>query len=670
MPDLNDEEKSPTQYSPSEKVTKLIGSIWAKWQKVQEQRQAAYRFFNDRTLIDYINDSVDRFNGYIAPRVDPAADWGAKVFNNITRQKTVAIIAQITAERVKAEFFPQDQNDENDMIAAELIKKLEENSYYKNKDDEQQFYSVLEAAMRGTCIGYEGYKVDKRKIKEIIEYNPDSGEIKFKEKEITDWDDVYGETIPLFDFYPGNIWVRSMQKQPFVIWRTVLDEDVFKAEFEKFPNAKFVVAGQSPLGTTTDDRAKQSADTTTDGTTTTFVSDSIRDGQVEVIRYFDKWNDIFHVVANGVLLTPLVSPLPWDHKDYPFWKTMFEPFAEDFFYGKSLPDKLRSNQDVLNDLYRMMLDQSFLSVNPPMMSQGIENIRDERLFPGARIQVDDLSQTKVMEIPGPTPAHFNILQMVENNMKKDSLDDASSGQSGSRTTAFEIGVVKEASQKILSLFLRALEWGVRDKTELRVRNILQFYRMPQVKGILGEEDELEYRKIVLDNTDLPDNTKGRHVIQLMGQGQEMPDAEQITRAELWYMAKGQNIAFSYMSTELLKRLHLLIRIIPNSSIKMSESLRRAMELDYQKNVMTLYPDMVNREESFRSLNQAFDKVHEKMVTPAPQGQMPGQVPGQPGGAQPNAAPASAPSMNTPNSAAQAGVPDATSTSNSIRNIPA
>jgi hypothetical protein len=656
MPELLKKEEETVIYSPSEKEQKIIDAIWSRWQKANDQRTQSYRYFNDRSLIEYVNDSVDRFNGYIEPRMDPAGDWGAKVFNNVTRSKTVAIIANITAERVRAEFFPQDQLSQDDMRAAQLIKHVEDYTYYKNKDDQQQFFTTLEAAVKGTAIGYEGYKLDKRKIKEIEDFNPETGEVKFKDSEITDWDDVYGENIPLFDFYPGNIYEREMQKQPFVIWRTVLDEDVFRAEFEKYKNVDKVQTSAQMMGVETQENS---------GDDEKYVTEGVKDDMIEVIRYFNKWTDEFHIIANGVLLTKTSSPLPWDHKSYPFWSTIFEPFAEDFFYGKSVPDKMRSNQDILNTLYRMMLDQTFLSINPPILTQGVENIRDEGLYPGRRISMDDVGNSKIMEIPGPQPAHFQIMKMVEDNLKKESLDDPSSGTSGSRTSAFEVGVSKEAAQKLLSLFLRCLEWGVRDKTELRVKNILQFYRLPKY-GELDPSGLEAYRRVVIDDTNLADGTKGRQVIQMTPSEDKLPTKNQITGAEVEYMKQGENVAFSFMTTDLLKNLDLKIKIIPNSSLKMSEALKRALELDYQGKVTQLYPDMLNREEGFREFNEAFDKDPQKMKM-----QSPSPTPMEPGApAGPGAGPSAGPSSMTPNSAAAAGVPTANSTSNSMRNMAA
>src|SRR3972149_7973779 len=112
MPELKEKADSVVLYNPTDSEQQIIGAIWTKWKDAESQRMGQFRYFNDRSLGDYVQDSVDRFNGYLEPRTDPAAEWGAKVFNNVTRNKTIAIIAAITNERVRAEFFAQNMEDE------------------------------------------------------------------------------------------------------------------------------------------------------------------------------------------------------------------------------------------------------------------------------------------------------------------------------------------------------------------------------------------------------------------------------------------------------------------------------------------------------------------------------------------------------------------------------
>lgn len=688
MPDLLtefDQATKPTNvYQPSDKEMEVISAIWTKWLRARAQREQQYRHFNDRSLREYVSDSVDRWNGYVPPRQDPAADWGAKVFDNVTRNKVISIMAQVTAEQTKAEFFATLDGDEGDRRAAELMKHLHDYTWYKNKDDEQQFYTVLEANVKGTAVGYEGYKLDRRTIKEIDNYNPDTGEISFHESTIEDYNDVYGEIIPLLDFYPGNIFVRDMQKQPYVIWRTVMDWDVFQAEFEHYDNAKNVLPASSM---TMNQAAGEATQMTREDRSMimneTYVSQNLLPNQVEVLRYFDKWNDEFHITANNTLLTKTTSPLPWDHKNYPFWKTVYEPFETAFFYGKSLPDKLKYDQDVLNSLYEMMLDQSYLSINPPILTQGVEGIRDEFLYPGRRIQVEDVTQTREMNISAPGNAHFQMIQMVKTNIDKSSYDNALSGLSGTRITAFQVGIAKEQAQKILAVFLRTLEWGVRDKMDLRIKNILQFYRLPMKIAKIAGEDKVQYRQIILQNSILADGTKGKQVVNIVNGPGDLPTQQSLNDKELGHLNRGENVALSYVTTEMLKSIDLTFRIIPNSSLQMSEALKRALELDYQQKANLLYGDLLNRDEAFREFNEAFDKDPMKMTNQGQSMMQPGQ-PGQPGQAPPSAPPGANPGAVPPGgiqpaqqgavpiprqpfNAAQAGVPTLTSNLNSLRN---
>lgn len=621
-----------SQYKPTKEEDEKIGFIWERFQSADQVRKTPYRYFNDRSLIEYINDSVDRFNGYIEPREDPAADWGSKVFNNVTRNKTISIIAQATSERVKAEFFAQNRDNPEDRAAARISKKFDDHAAYINRDEEGQFLTCLEASVKGTVIGFESFKIDSRKVKELSGYDPNTAKVLWDEKTVTDWNDVYSEIIPLLDIYPGNIWERDIQKQPYIFWRTILSYDQFRTAFKKYPNStKVPKAGQMMQGGT-DETAKIP------------LSVDLEGEDVEVIRYFCKNDDEFHIMANGVLLTQLDSFFPWNHKRYPFWKTIFEPFAIDFFYGKSLPDKLKSDQDVLNTLYRMMIDQTYLGINKPIVTSSVENLKDTYLFPGAKYEVDDVAQFREVEISDVSSSQFKMLELVQSSLTKSSIDDPSQGVAGSRSTAFEVGVAREAAVRLLSLFLRALESGVRDKTELRLMNQFQFYQLPErVEEITGPEDAAffnKYKQIVLDKTVLSDGTVGTQVIRIVEDSEQVPDRMSLDQQETDLMGRGSNVAFSYVTKQWLQDIELKVHIIPNSSVKMSEALQRATEIDYQKTAITLYPDIVNKAEMFRELNEVYDKDPNRMVAQSPEESAVQFTP--PGGEQPASKPMGAP----------------------------
>jgi hypothetical protein len=140
--------------------------------------------------------------------------------------------------------------------------------------------------------------------------------------------------------------------------------------------------------------------------------------------------------------------------------------------------------------------------------------------------------------------------------------------------------------------------------------------------------------------------------------------------ELQLMKEGQNVAFSFITTDKLKNIDLLFKIIPNSSVKMSEAMQRVVELDYQKTAAELFPDLIDRQKAFEDLNTAFGKDSSKLKAATPQMPAPVGAGTPPGGSQPGALPQSGPSITSPNSLATAGAPVANTTANSNRNVPA
>ena len=177
----------------------------------------------------------------------------------------------------------------------------------------------------------------------------------------------------------------------------------------------------------------------------------------------------------------MIAPLPFTHKELPFWDVKFD-FYGDFFYGKSLPDRLKSMQDVLNVLTNMLLDQSFLTIFPPLLTSGFDSIEDDYLRPGRRTPIDTqglpLNQAfMTLDLGTPGNWHQFILEYTKNIMEQASVDQIQSGQAGvgERTTAQEIRTASEGVAAMLGLFQRMINTGIRRKALLRGANILQFW---------------------------------------------------------------------------------------------------------------------------------------------------------------------------------------------------
>src|SRR3990167_7142505 len=81
-------------YSPSEKDQESTAHVFERHWAMSQMRDKSHRYFNDRTLIEYIDDSTKRWNGYVPPRDDLQFDWQARGFLNFTRNSVVTFLSK------------------------------------------------------------------------------------------------------------------------------------------------------------------------------------------------------------------------------------------------------------------------------------------------------------------------------------------------------------------------------------------------------------------------------------------------------------------------------------------------------------------------------------------------------------------------------------------------
>lgn len=605
----------------SEKDKKLIAKWYDYYHTMRDTMDQSYRYFNDRTLIDYINDSTKRFNGYI-PEREGKYDWQSHVFSNATRNKTMALFAKIGLQAPDVKIRAVDRKNNLSKKASNIIHDCYEYSNVKSNASMAYFNETLDCAVKGTVVVYEGYKVKERKIKEITSYEPLTGEITFDEKTIRDYDDCYSEICNLPDFFIWNIYEEDIQNQSRIIWRKIMLKDEFKTLFAKFPNVDKVKAGQELSPAEEKEFYKEQWGTELE-------SDSI-----EVLYCFDKDNDEYVIIANGVKMQD--SPFPWNHKQYPFAKTVFEKFDVRFFYGKSLPDKMLSDQDTLNTLYNMALDKTFLSIFPPILDSTINEIEDEMLVPGRRMPVEDINSMKELGIKSVDSSHFNMLELVSKNIDLSSVSTTQQGQAGSGSTAREVVLAEENARMLLGVFNFLLEDLVWKKAKLRIANILQFYSQPNKVEVFTNKgkDEIQekFREITLDNIGLEDGKTGIKKIRLteeLSPEKKLLRKKEISKEERDLKIKeGIDIEILEVPASYIRQLSVDLSIVKNSGYLSSKSTDMALGLEYIKYVTTLFPELVNKEALFEDLNEMYEKDTERLKAQAPQ--QPQQNPQQAG----------------------------------------
>jgi hypothetical protein len=587
------------QFYCSEKEKAVLADIVDLFRKTQAARDQRFQYFDGQNLIEYIEDSVLRFNTNVDER-EGIEDWQAAVNDGFTRNKVLAILGKIREVLPIATFTGRgDEDSQKGIILSTLYQ------YVEDMDDYEEFMThyLLEAIVKGTAIGYEDVHYQNKKIRDVTGIGDD---IKISEKN-EKTTKLFASIVPLEEFYPSSPSIRKIKDMPYAFWRTVMPYSTFVEGFGHYRKSELVTPKQSFL----DNEMKPYY--------YDFMDESTADGSVEVIRFYDKLNDQFVIIANGIWLNSIVtsddseeiSPLPWSHKDLPFFDTKFDFFGSDFFYGKSLPDRLKSMQDILNVLTNMLLDQSFLTIFPPLLTNGFDSIEDDYLRPGRRTPVDTqglpISQAfQVLQSPTPSGWHQYILEYTRQVMEEASIDKVSQGMAGAgdRTTAQEIRVAASGVAAMLQLFATMVHTAIKRKAMLKTSNILQFGMNPEapiVRAVLGDSASEDLQRafsiIKVDNSVLSQGKRGTRVIEMYKSKAELPTPSNVrARAKINKLESGNEVEIVAIPPTYLRNFEFDVKVVPNPASQSTKEVEKALQLEKLRVYLSFFPELVNKKE--------------------------------------------------------------------------
>jgi hypothetical protein len=592
---LEADQEFPT-IDPSAKEQSVVSSVFQKFRNSADDRNRNFEYFDGINLIDYIDDCVRRFVTNIDER-DDIEDWQSRIHDPFTRNKVIAILGKIIRVLPMAQFTGRgDEDHRKGIILTSLYEYAEEVDDY----EELMINVLLECIVKGTAIGYEGLEKKTRLVRNISGTND---EITITEdKETTSR--LYGAVVPLEEFYPASVGFRNIKMMPYCFWATEVPYQKFLQDWGMYSRSSRVQPKKSNDGSNKQKQFYQD-----------YISGNIQEGNVEIIRYYNKDVDEYVIIANGVWINPIgneeISPLPFNHKELPFWDIKYDLFGSDFFYGKSLPDKLKSLQDVLNVLNNMLMDQSFLTIFPPLLTNGFDSIEDDYLRPGRRTPIDTqglpINQAFMkLDLGTPSGWHQYILEYTRKIMEESSVDQVSQGVAGvgGRTTAQEIRVAADGVASTLGLLGRMVNFGIKRKARLKAANILQFWtdeNSPMIEKILGGGGAAYmqdcFNVVNIDNTTLSNGQRGTKIIEMYADKSKMPTKAALkARSILAEKDTGKRIEIVAMPPSYLRDFLYDVKLVANPKMEGSRDVDKALQLEKVRVYMTFFPNIVNIEE--------------------------------------------------------------------------
>lgn len=602
------------------------------------ERDQSFENFDGLTLIQYIEDSYRRYNTNINVR-DDIEDWQSAVHDKFTANKVDAILAKVVSVLPIAEVSGRgDEDVQRGLIMSNLYE------YSEDVDDYDEFMVAFlqEAIIKGTAIGYEGQETKVQQLR----YVRGSGDKLTVITGTRKTNRLFAQVVKLEEFYPSSVGVRRIKDMPRCFWRRVMSWTQFQFEYgDAYEKAKYVKPHKTNFS---EGEARPYYQD--------YISHDIRDGQVEVLYRYDKELDQFVLEANCVWLNPLtlgdgsedIQPLPFNHKELPFFDIKYQQFSSDFFYGRGLPDKLKSMQDVLDVMTNMLLDQSFLTIFPPILTNGFDSIEDDYLRPGRRTPVDTGGlpiNEAFMKLDLGTPGNWHqfILQYTRKIMEESSLDSVSSGTAGNgdRTTATEVQTAAAGVQAMLGLFGTWAKYGIKRKAYLRTKNIAQFWMSadsPMVEEIMGDGASADAKKafntVKIDSAVMTGGKRGTKVIEMYTNKNDMPTAgEQKVRSAVYELTNKRKIEYVALQPEYIGNMDFDIKLTPGQKNDVNRDMQKALQLEKVRVYLSFFPNMVNMQELLAETAEVMGDDPAKIIAESVLNPQPAKNPMQDPGAQ-------------------------------------
>lgn len=466
-------------YQPSERIQAIRKFVYYRFAQMKDSR-AKYEKDWDR--------GERQYEAYRDERASD--DWQT----NIVPPFTTAIVERILAETVNQTLQPTvGARGPEDVPKAKLINYIKDYTWETGFGDLELYASLKQVLVKGKTIWQEDFWREVRPVKLMTSYNWEEKKEEYEEVDVTEHDDVYGETVPLEDFFndeKGRTINRGRYRAKDCIRRYIMDihtfRDLFKGQiWDEFGDCQYVRPGgdtnywqfyHPPEGISKED-------------------------DVEVLFYWSRSvipengtvRDWLVCLANDVVFR--ASPIPFNHKQLPFAEGSDVPSLNQF-YARGEPKLLESLQDELTTMRRMRIDRQHIDIWKMFLVSNRETLTDQdaTVAPSKFLFVDDPRNSIVpLEYKDVNPSAYR----EEEYLKGDGRFVTGMESPAPSSSATEAAISKESTMKQITL--KVWLWSHELATQismLRVPNIQQFYQTPKVERIIGIKNSVRYKSML------------------------------------------------------------------------------------------------------------------------------------------------------------------------------
>lgn len=576
-------------YTPSDEVKTRILQIINAFTVGDMNMRKPRREWNDISTLDRMTVDQMSFNTYQPNngdgyQGDMINGWRSNAMRPVVRNKIISIAAHATARLIFPKIFAQNDESESQEDSAQVMTDLMEWAADQSDYSYTSLQAILTALWSPASIVYTGYNEIERTVKTSKKEKGGWNTKKIIDENLSGFKDTI---IPVDELYIENFYEHDIQKQGFIIWRKVIPYSLAQTKYGHIQNFK--------------DYVKPGVQLVYDDANSSFyeVYDSnMRQYDCEEIIYYYKNDDVQITLLNGVMMSDPDEPNPRIDKQYPMAKFGYEFMDEGkCFYFKSLAFKLQQDAKIINTLYPMIIDGTYLNLMPPMIIAGSETIASDVIVPGAVTTVasGDATITPIQTAQNINQAG-NTLQSVEESVNESSQEPLRSGQKeGGSQTAYEISRLEQNASTVLGMFIQMIGNYVKQYGKLRMSDILQYLTIGDIQMIEGKESKLIYKTFLLPEKTTQGGSKNRRIMFDSGLPDEAMNSMEMEKMSFDILeAEGglnSKTQIYKVNPSLFRDLKYEVKLSPDVLNPMSEDLERAFMLEeYDRAILNQHLD--------------------------------------------------------------------------------
>ena len=540
----------------------------------------------DRMMVDQMSFNTYRPNNGMPPLGDVDA-WKSRAIRPVVRNKTISICAHATARLIFPMVHAENESSDDQHDAANVMSGLMEWAGEQSDYGQYALKRTLTALTDPVSIGYTEYAEVYRDVKRPTTQKGVYAHEQILDTTLSGFQDT---VVPCDELFIENFYEPDIQKQGWLIWRRVIGYDLAQAKYGNRENFKYVSPGVQIIYNDANQSFYQVYDT------------NMRPYDCEEIIYHNKRLDLKIAIVNRVFMDPADNANPRNDKLYPFDAFGYELINNRCFYYKSLVNKLGPEADIINTIYPMVADGTYLNVIPPMVAISDNIVDTSVVVPGLVTTFQSPnSQLQPLNTGNNLKAGMELLADVQEKIGE-TAGDTSVDQSllnNTDPTAYAISRVEARQATVLGLFVKMVAKHVKDYGTLRMGDITQYLTLPEVEKIT-DNAPLVYKTFLMRSKKDTGKKRGKKIEFDMSIPADSETHEDRLARSLKIKKEEEQKGMSIIraNPEFFRNLKYTCVITPDVLNPMSEELERAYGMeDFDR--MIAHPDVFDQEETAR-----------------------------------------------------------------------